>query len=142
MRTISIATTDEQILRCFPVMVQLRPRLTEPEFLERVKRQKQTANYTLACLIEDGTVLSVAGFRISECLFYGPFLYVDDLVTDESARSRGFGGLLLDWLVDHARCNGCEALTLDSGVQRADAHRFYVSHDMQMDCYHFALRFK
>ena len=39
-----------------------------------------------------------AGFRVAECLAWGRFLYVDDLVTVGSARFRGCGQRLLDWL--------------------------------------------
>src|SRR5205823_14484686 len=70
--------------------------------------------------------------RSSDLLFSGKFLYVDDLVTRDSDRSRGFGGELLDWLIEQAREHGCENLELDSGVQRFDAHRFYFSKRMNI----------
>jgi GNAT superfamily N-acetyltransferase len=65
---------------------------------------------------------------------------VDDLVTRDSDRSRGFGGELLDWLIKQARKNGCESLELDSGVQRFDAHRFYFTKRMSISSYHFRIR--
>lgn len=142
MPTILIANTDSEIQRCFPVMAQLRPHLIEAEFVARVRRQNQCAGYSLVFVEEAGRVTSVAGFRISECLHNGRYLYVDDLVTDESARSRGHGGLLFDWLVQHARDNDCNVLTLDSGVQRFDAHRFYLAQRMDIVCHHFALKLK
>ncbi|MDP3073534.1 MAG: GNAT family N-acetyltransferase [Opitutaceae bacterium] len=54
----------------------------------------------------------------------GENLYVDDLVTDESGRSRGYGRALLGWLYAEAQAHGCDNFELDSGVQRAEAHRF------------------
>jgi hypothetical protein len=67
------------------------------------------------------------GYRIMESLYAGRFCYVDDLVTDQTARSLGYGGALFDWLVAEARAAGCGRLELDSGVQRFDAHRFYLT---------------
>ena len=86
-----------------------------------------------------GRVVAVAGFRLIEMLAWGKGLYVDDLVTDSSQRSRGYGEALMRWLIDHARQHGCEELHLDSGVQRFDAHRFYLAQRMKISSHHFAL---
>ena len=96
--------------------------------------------YALAYLEEKGGVKAVAGFRIMEMLARGPSLYVDDLVTDERERSKGYGDALFDWLVRQAKAKGCKQLHLDSGVQRFDAHRFYFRRRMKIDAYHFSIR--
>jgi len=140
MPNISLATTDAEIERCFPVMAQLRPHLRQQEFVSQVRRQAQGGSYALVFLEESGSVRSVAGFRLTESLFYGRFLYVDDLVTDEASRSQGFGEALFDWLVEYARSHNCEAVALDSGVQRFGAHRFYLRKRMDIVCHHFALK--
>ena len=138
---IFLAESDHEIESCYPVMAELRPHLSADEFLARVKRQAGIANYRLAYLI-DGEIKAVAGFRISECLAWGKFLWVDDLVAKGDARSRGYGGRLFDWLVGHAGAEACEQLHLDSGVQRFDAHRFYLTKRMIIECHHFSLKLK
>jgi GNAT superfamily N-acetyltransferase len=135
---VSIATTDEAIERCFPVMVQLHPTVTREEFMKRVRRQ-QRSGYTLAFLEDGDNVRTVAGFVISEGLSWGKFLYIDDLVTDAESRSEGYGGILLDWLVEYAKAKQCTELHLDSGVQRFAAHRFYMRRRLHIVCYHFSL---
>jgi len=81
-------------------MRELRPLFREPEqFVERVLHQKKEG-YQLAYLESEGEVCAVAGYRVLESLFSGKFLYVDDLVTSQCDRSRGFGGQLLDWLIE------------------------------------------
>ncbi len=137
---ICLAATDTEIARCFPVVAQLRPHLVESEFVPRVRRLEHAAGFRLAFLEDNGAVKSVAGFRITESLFYGRFLYVDDLVTDEGSRSHGYGDRIFDWLVNHARAAGCAALALDSGVQRFGAHRFYLRKRMEIRCHHFSLK--
>jgi GNAT superfamily N-acetyltransferase len=137
---IAIANTPEDIRRCHLVMRELRPLFREPEqFVERVLLQ-QKQGYQLAFLESEGEVCAVAGYRFLESLFSGKFLYLDDLVTRESDRSCGFGGQLLDWLIEQAREHGCENLELDSGVQRFDAHRFYFSKRMSISSYHFRIK--
>jgi GNAT superfamily N-acetyltransferase len=137
---VKLATTDADIGRCFAVMRQLRPHLTdEAEFVARARRQLAEQNWHLAYVEDDaGTVAACAGFRLLECLSSGRTLYVDDLVTDESRRSKGFGGILLRWLEDHARAQGCETFSLDSATHRTGAHKFYYRMGLPIFAFHFA----
>jgi len=120
-------------------MRELRTHIHNAErFVERVQRQ-QKGGYLLAFLESEGEIRAVAGYRFLEKLLSGRYLYVDDLVTRESDRSQGYGGELFDWLIEQAREQGCENLELDSGVQRFDAHRFYVIKGMQISAHHFKI---
>jgi hypothetical protein len=139
IRRIRLAKEDQEIQSCYLVMSQLRPHIPPADFLPRVKRQSAAAGYQIA-YVTDGEVKAVAGFRISECLAWGKFLYVDDLVSDEADRSKGHGGALFDWLVNHAREKKCDQFHLDSAVQRFEAHRFYFDKRMIIEGYHFGLK--
>ena len=136
---IGLADTPEQVGRCSSVMRELRPHIKAIDFAVRVLLQ-QKEGYQLAFLELDGVVRSVAGLRILNLLFSGRTLYIDDLVTHDSDRSRGFGAALFDWLVEYAKEQGCEHLTLDSGVQRFAAHRFYLNRGMDITSHHFDLK--
>ena len=136
---IFVATDQKQIERCYPVLKQLRPHLNDADFGERVKRQ-QRQGYILVFLELERTVRAVAGYRLLENLSRGKFMYVDDLVTNEPDRSKGFGQELFDWLVDEAKRHQCAYLELDSGVQRFGAHRFYLQNRMDISSHHFSLR--
>lgn len=138
MTSVHFAESESDLLRCHPVVFALRPHLEPSEFIGRVKLQWQEG-YRLVFLESDGAVASVAGFRILHSLWRRRFLYVDDLVTSEAARSRGHGHALFEWLVQHAREQSCDALHLDSGVQRFEAHRFYFRERMAIQAHHFVL---
>lgn len=133
---ICLATTDSEIAACYPVMRELRPHLAEDQFLSRVRNQ-ETTGYRLAYVQHPDGVVAVAGFRISENLAWGRFLYVDDLVTLTTHRSKGFGASLLSWLRELASNEGCMQLHLDSGAQRKEAHRFYEREGMLVAGFHF-----
>ena len=64
-------------------------------------------------------------------------MYVDDLVTDETQRSRGVGRTLLNYLQDVARKAGCEQFTLDSGTHREQAHKFFFREGMVIASFNF-----
>jgi len=139
MSAIKLARTEAEILRCYEVMVELRPHLSREVFLKQVQRQ-QADGFQLVFLEDGGEVKSVGGYCLLENLAWGKFLYVDDLVTAERVRSQGFGQQLLDWLVAEARARGCAQFHLDSGVQRHGAHRFYLVNRMDITCHHFAMK--
>jgi len=138
---ISIASTDQDKESCFPVMVQLRTNQSKDDFLEQISRQEK-AGYKLVFVEDKGKIVAVAGFRVTECLAYGKFLYIDDLITDSNNRSRGYGDRLFDWLVSYAKKEQCNELHLDSGVQRFDAHRFYLRKRLNITAHHFGLSLK
>jgi GNAT superfamily N-acetyltransferase len=134
---VRLAETASEIERCFPVMAHLRPHLVAGEFATRVEAQ-QAQGYRLAYLEDEGAVVAVAGFRVMEVLATGRTLYVDDLVTDETRRSRGHGKTMLDWLQAYARDAGCATFSLDSGTHRQEAHAFYFRERMRVTSFHFA----
>ena len=138
MFEIRVPESDAEIADCFAVVHQLRPHLVENAFVARIRVQEREG-YRLVALRSNGVVRAVAGFRVIENLFAGRMLYVDDLVTDEAERSRGFGDELFAWLVARARELGCDTLELDSGVHRHGAHRFYLDHRMDISSHHFRL---
>ncbi|MCY7286655.1 MAG: GNAT family N-acetyltransferase, partial [Cyanobacteria bacterium CAN_BIN43] len=99
---IQLAKSDAQILSCFPTLYQLRPHLEQKDFLAQVHRQQQDG-YELVFVDIGSHVAAVAGFRISECLDYRHFIYLDDLVVDETVRSQKYGQRLFDWLIEYAK---------------------------------------
>ena len=136
MPEVRLAESDAEIERCFPVIHQLRPALVAGEFVGRIRTQ-EAEGYRLAFLEHEGRVVSVAGFRLMTVLWSGRTLYVDDLVTDEAARSKGHGETILIWLMDHARAEGCATFSLDSGTHRREAHAFYFRHGLRISDFHF-----
>jgi GNAT superfamily N-acetyltransferase len=79
----------------------------------------------LVGVAEDMRPLALAGYRTCENLVHGRFLYVDDLVIDEAARSGGHGARLMAWLKTEGQALGCARLVLDTPLANVLGHRFY-----------------
>lgn len=80
---------------------------------------------------------ALAVYRIHHTTFQGLRFYLDDLVTDERERGQGLGTALLDWCFARARMELCDTFTLDSGTQRAAAHRFYFRQNLGISSFGF-----
>lgn len=135
---IKILDTEEDIIPCFPVMKALRPHLTKDRFIENFRVQ-QPQSYKIAVAIDSsGTICALAGYRFCNFMAWGKVIYLDDLVTDPSTLKKGYGGALLDWLEEEGHRNNCDALHLDSGYQRLDAHRLYLKKGWTLSSHHFS----
>jgi GNAT superfamily N-acetyltransferase len=133
---IARATTDDQIAATFDVMVQLRPHLKRESYVARIK-QLIADGFMLVALADDGVVRAVAGYRVMDMLHCGRFLNIDDLISDERTRSRGYGQALIGWLKAEARRHECTEIQLISHVRREHAHRFYFREGFGVDAFHF-----
>lgn len=132
--------TDDEILATWEVMHQLRPHIAREEYVAIVRGMMESDGYRLAAVVDDGEVRAVAGYRYMRMLYCGKLLYVDDLVTDDRVRSRGYGKELLDWLKATGRDEGCSELQLISRVTREQAHRFYFREGLAIECFEFRVK--
>lgn len=135
---IRVASTEAEIRACFPTLHELRSHLSEHEFVARVQRQMKNHGYVLVYVLSSNQIVAAAGYRIAEFLAWGRIFYVDDLISRSAFRKRGYGGMLLDWLLDKAMELSCDQFHLDSGVTRHDAHRLYLSRKLQISSHHFS----
>ncbi len=135
---IAIASTPREIDACYPVMSQLRPKIRREDFVQRVEQLAAATGLALAYLEDDG-IKAVAGYRISDWLAGGRYLEIEDLVTADGDRSKGYGGRLFDWIVELAAREGCGQVRLVSNIRRVDAHRFYLRKGMVQEAYYFSM---
>jgi GNAT superfamily N-acetyltransferase len=131
----------EQTALAHRAMGELRPAFAgdEAAFVRQVNEVQRAQGYRLFAAFEDGSdaAAAVAGFRRLTFLAWGDVLYIDDLSTHPDARSRGHGSRLLAAVADEAERLGCDAVHLDSGHHRHDAHRLYLATGFRIDAHHF-----
>ncbi|KAB2331598.1 GNAT family N-acetyltransferase [Cytobacillus depressus] len=117
-------TTTVQWKDAFPIMKQLRSDLVEGTYLDLLNEMKEDG-YRLFALFADNNIVALAGLSLRVNFYSKRHVFIYDLVTDASHRSRGYGERLLKYIHNWAIENGAEYVALESGVQRIDAHRFY-----------------
>lgn len=133
---VQIAKTEEDILKCWEVIYQLRPHLVKDTFVATVL-EMIGEGYILAFIEADGKAVSAIGYRYLQYLYNGKHFYIDDLTTLAEARGNGYAGALLDYVAEEARKNNYETIALDSGHQRFTAHRLYLNKGFDIVAHHF-----
>ncbi|GGS22530.1 N-acetyltransferase GCN5 [Streptomyces nojiriensis] len=138
MKIIDLESGDPRLTTdLLPVLLELRPHLSEELFLGILTEAHGQGLRFTAAYDADGACVGAAGWRVVVNTAAVRSLYVDDLVTAAAARSTGVGHALLAHLEQHALAAGCTALTLESGTQRTDAHRFYFRERMSVTAFGF-----
>jgi GNAT superfamily N-acetyltransferase len=128
-------TEPEWLVRAETVHRQLRPQIAG-DYAKKM-RGIFAGGGEMCVVAESEVVLGVAVYRGFENTFSGYKFYVDDLVTDETRRSRGVGHMLMEYLGTEAKRRGAKSLELDSGTQRQQAHKFYFREGMTIVSFSF-----
>ncbi|WP_354681622.1 GNAT family N-acetyltransferase [Cupriavidus plantarum] len=137
--TLQHAETEAELAACFALLQQLRPHLRSArELIDRTATQR-AQGYRLLVVWDAGRPVAAAGYRRMDNLIYGPFLYIDDLVTDAGERGRGYGEQLIEAVSGIGRGQGCSQLVLDTGLANALAQRFYFRAGLLSRGLHFAM---
>jgi GNAT superfamily N-acetyltransferase len=135
---------DNPLLRRagFELMRELRPHLTdEAAFGEQIARQCAQGYRLLGAYLGE-RIVGLIGYRATENLLYGRFVYVDDLVIDTGERQRGLGAFLITAARNEATRLGCQHLVLDTGLHMALAQRFYFRQGLLARGMHFVQALK
>lgn len=123
----------------FAIHKQLRPQtLTDLAAYETLLRTMMGENQRVM-VAHHGTppFLGLALFNMHHNTYQNKMLFLEDLVIDEALRGTQVGSAMLQELERFARENGCEQLSLDSGVHRGRAHKFYFTHGYTANSFHF-----
>ncbi|WP_252736128.1 GNAT family N-acetyltransferase [Aestuariibacter sp. A3R04] len=133
-----VGDTGLPVESILPVIAELRTEMSGVSLAAQIRRQ-MASGYEMIAALDDGQAVAVCGFTTGEKLAWGKHIYIDDLVTVSHYQGQGAGKLLLDTVIDLAKERGCQSVHLDSGVQRFDAHRFYLRNGFFISSHHFAL---
>ena len=124
---------------------ELGAALLQGEALHREFRPKIPGNYVtyvrqmaavgagIVQLMDQGEVRAIAVWRTFLTTYCGRRFEIDDLVTAEGKRSKGYGATLIRALEAKARSLSCDAVMLTSANWRVDAHRFYLREHFAID---------
>lgn len=108
-----------------------------PEELRRRLSVMIPHDYHCVAAFLGNQIVGVAGYWLGARFWCGEYMDVDNVVVDETLRSRGIGDRMMAWLEAKAKELGCKCVVLDSYVTLHRAHRFYFRRGYHIPGYHF-----
>ena len=127
----------DELPRILPLIEKHNAKIEPAELRRRLELMIPQGYHCIAALDGD-RIVGVAGYWLGARFYCGEYMDVDNVVVDESLRSRGIGLKLMDWLHAKAKELGCRVVMLDSYVTFARAHKFYFRQDYEIIGYHFS----
>ena len=115
---------ESNLSQAFPVVSQLRPHLSLEEYI-KLSNLMKPQGYQIFCLYKNEKITAYAGVALQTNLYYGKHIWVYELVTDKSERSKGFGKMLLSYIEAYAKECSAQCVALSSGLEKLGAHSFY-----------------
>jgi ribosomal protein S18 acetylase RimI-like enzyme len=132
--------SESDLQRAFVCLRDLRPHLSDLELTEIYRMACERDSYGFVVMELQGEVVALLGYRILYDFIRGKHLYIDDLITVEKHRSRGFGADLLKYAEGLARGLDCKSLRLCTGIENEAAIRFYERNGWRKKAYAFTKR--
>lgn len=128
---------DRDIVDCWMAFSELRKNISScEEFIRRWNIQKNEGYKIYFIRDDDDGVVAAIGFRIFHTMAWGKILYIDDLIALPGSRGKGLGAALLQYAKTTAREYKCDAVHLDTGYQRHEAHISYLRNGFTLNCHH------
>lgn len=117
--------TKADLERCFPVMKELRPHLNIERYIQIYNEAHAADGYEIVAIEEDGKILALMGYRLLSDFVRGKHIYIDDLISSESARSKGYGAKLLQYAESLSKEMNLSTLRLCAALSNDRGMKFY-----------------
>lgn len=127
----------EELPLILPLIEKHNAKIPPDELKRRLEAMIPHGYHCIAAFLDD-RIVGVAGYWLGARFYCGEYMDVDNVVVDESMRSRGIGAQMMTWLEDKARSLGCKVVVLDSYVTFEGAHRFYFRRGYHILGFHFS----
>lgn len=119
------AMLETDIAAATVLLGQLGYPMSEGEVVRRLAAVRAAGSHRVWVADVSGKVVGLLHAFFRPALEKPPEVVVEALVVDASRRSQGIGERLMEVAEQFARDSGSATVSLYSGLQRVDAHRFY-----------------
>ena len=107
-----------------------------------IRKFERDENMYLLVLETEGRVISSVQMAIIESLTHNvrPFAVIENVVTHEAYRGRGYASMLLEKASAIAKEKGCYKLSLETGSNKESTLNFYRKNGFEIDRKHSCLK--
>ena len=128
---------SSHIQNILPLLCQLNPKQTPQQLEQKILEMLAYDNYYCFGLWEDEKLVALCGGWITTRLYSGKQLEIDNIIVDQSLRSKGYGEKLVEHIAEWSKQQGCITLELNTYVSNSRSHKFYFNQGMEIIGYRF-----
>ncbi len=127
----------EEVPKLLPLLQQLNPNLAEEVLIARHQAMFGYNNHYCMGMFRGDILIGLSGLWITERLYSGKQVELDNVIIDASQQSQGLGKVFLAHLEQWAKEKGCLTVELNAYVQSNRAHKFYFKEGFKVLGFHF-----
>lgn len=126
----------EEMLPHYDLLLQLNPNVGRKSY-ESMLKEMIPKGYGMVLVMAGDKCIGLSGYWINTMLWCGKYIEMDNVIIDKNYRSKGIGKLLLDWITEKGKKEGCKSIGLDAYVENKGAHKFYLREGFIIKGFHF-----
>jgi len=108
------------------------------KLFNRLQKMKSDDSHLTIVTEYEGKVIGFIGFYKGIAYNYdGEYIQILALAVSKKHQNKGIGSQLLKWVEDYAIEHGIQSFGVNSGLHRAEAHRFYENNGYLKKSYGF-----
>ncbi|QVY66975.1 GNAT family N-acetyltransferase [Polaribacter sp. Q13] len=137
MNTLIKVIEAEEILTIIPLLTKLNSKTPLELLKERVLEISKNTNYECVGIYIDEKLVGISGLWYSTRHYIGKSVEPDHVIIDESIRGQGLGKQFFNWIDNHIKSKGCEAIELNTYASNPKSHKFYYNEGYNIYGFHF-----
>lgn len=134
MYTIKIIEENE-ISSILPYLKMLNEKTDEVTLVSRLKKMTGH-NYKCVGVYDNENLIGITGFWILYKHYVGKHIEPDNVIIHPDYRSKGIGELMMNWLYEYAKSEGCTASELNCYVSNHKGVKFWIQQGYRIIGYH------
>jgi GNAT superfamily N-acetyltransferase len=123
-----------------PMLKILDPNLADETLRARLD-EMVTQGYKCVGIFDQGRLIGISGLWIMTKYYVGKHIEPDNVVIDPAYRNKGIGELLLQWIYEYGKSQGCIASELNCYISNDKGQRFWMNEGYKIVGFHFQKQF-
>ena len=102
----------------------------------RLEAMLHMGGYQCVGVYDADELIGICGIWILNKLYAGKHIEPDNVFVKEAYRSKGVGGLMIDWVCDYAKKKNCEGAEVNYYVANTKGKKFWEKQGFEPLAYH------
>ena len=132
---------NQNLSTIFDLIKQLNEDLTYEQF-EQYLQNMLKMNYFLITATLNNEIVAICGCWSGYRFYCGKYLEIDNFVVSEKYRGQKIGDKMIKFLINLAKKQNYQKMTLAAYLENKSAHKFYDKYGFEYWGYHRVLVFK
>ena len=126
-----------QINSIIPLMLKFTNNKKAEAVLKQRFAEMVTQNYECAGIYDGEKLIGIAGMWFCTRHYSGRSVELDHVFIDDGYRKKGLGKQFMKCIYDYVTQKGYQAIELNTYVQNAPSHKFYMNEGFEILGFHF-----